>query len=111
MNTIEQCCETCAWAMWDEGDSSVGMSASVDDCNCQFIDVEEVWDDMDNDENYECSAYLLRHDPEWMKTRCTGCNSPNTKWNGKKTPNTEEWDFKTVSVCKDCGNEFEHGIY
>ena len=99
----ERRCESCGYAVWDRGDASVGMPASVEDCKAKFSSIDVQLDRMYEDDDYECPFHIQVYPAEWEKVRCTECNSPNSQFIQIVSP---ENYFKGNYRCGDCGKEF-----
>lgn len=97
-------CESCGNAIWDSGDASVGVSPYVEDCKAQVKSIENQWEKLNADPDYQCPFYVKQYEKEWERTRCTECNSPNTVYIGN-IPDVEE-TYKAKYKCKDCGANF-----
>jgi len=100
-------CETCAFAIWDSGDDSVGMPSHVYDCSCQFIPFD-VFDGVASLERV-CPFWLEQYELEYQKLRCSNCNSSST---GIDNYQQDDDDIETVEViCKQCGHTERKNIY
>lgn len=100
----KQGCETCGYAVWDKGDPSVGMGASIEDCKCEIPGIQEHFEKSCDDPEYACPFHAMIYEREWEKTRCKECNSPNTKYI-KHAP-SEYDDYLAEYSCNDCNEKF-----
>ena len=92
-------CEECAYAIWDNWDSSVGLSAYVEFCKIQSSSIERMFDECDD--THICSFFIKQLTPEICMIRCPECKSRHVKWKSYIEYYTSEYK------CDDCGIIFK----
>ena len=87
-------CDNCVYAEWFD-DKSVGIWPYVDGCK-HSVAIKY----FESREDFKCSFFIERHEPECEKVRCYKCGSPNTT-----TRNYNGDDDTIVIKCLDCNAE------
>jgi len=100
-------CEDCVNAIWDNGDSSVGMSAYVEDCKQQSRSIEQIWDEQFEDEGHICPFFIKQLIPERQLHRCTKCNSRHVKF----IKVCEDDEYSAEFKCLDCEHVFVNDMW
>ena len=98
-------CESCAWAIWDIGDWSVGMIPGVDDCKAPMSLrlYENLFADIPR---RLCPWYSRQFPRENERIRCKNCNSPKWKVTKCISDMTKEYGVEEYEItCEDCGEK------
>jgi len=103
--TEGQTCESCGYAVWFS-DYSVGIDDYVDSCKAKFPSAEKQFERCRDDDNYQCPFHIKRYPDYSQYTRCTACNSPNTKF----VEMYDEVNDIAKYRCEDCKEIFKADV-
>lgn len=103
-------CENCAYAVWDSGDSSVGMPPHI--CDCDFPQYtalgNEIIENVLEENREKCPFWLPQFPRESERVRCPECNNPT--WRYTDTPDDME-NLEMEIECRHCKNRIKVSMY